>query len=151
MDLIKKMCGSFDFTAISAELYALIPKDKMDIETAKKAVNYGYPGVAPILPVLIYWMQDLNWPVAQELAPFLAKIGAPLKQPVLNVLKTQDTIWKYWVVSKLVNTTDLQLAKAIASELQHLQLKTAGSTDEDDLSVNLVVSDVLNKLQTQSP
>lgn len=36
MDLIKKMCGSFDFTAISSELYALLPQDKMDVERAKK-------------------------------------------------------------------------------------------------------------------
>ncbi|EFV41922.1 DUF5071 domain-containing protein [Hafnia paralvei] len=151
MDLIKKMCGSFDFTAISAELYALLPQDKMDVERAKKAVDYGYPGVAPILPVLIYWMQDLNWPVAQELAPFLAQIGAPLKQPVLYVLKSQDTIWKYWVISQLVNTDDLRLAKAIGPELQHLQLKTAGSADEDDLSVHAVTTDVLNKLQAQHP
>jgi hypothetical protein len=151
MDLIKKMCGSFDFTKISSELYALLPQDKMDVERAKKVVDYGYPGVAPILPVLIYWMQDLNWPVAQELAPFLAQIGAPLKQPVLNVLKSQDTIWKYWVISQLVNTDDLQLAKAIGPELQHLQLKTAGSADEDDLSVNAVTTDVLNKLQAQHP
>ncbi|MDN0088651.1 DUF5071 domain-containing protein [Yersinia nurmii] len=149
MDLIKKMCSSFNFAAISSELYELIPQDKMDVETARKAVNYGYPGVAPILPVLIYWIQDLNWPVAQELAPFLAKIGTPLKQPVLDVLKTQDTIWKYWVISILVNTPDLQLAKAIVPELQHLQLqlKATGSADEDDISVNLAVSDVLKKLQ----
>lgn len=151
MDLIKKMCGSFDFTKISSELYALLPQDKMDVERAKKVVDYGYPGVAPILPVLIYWMQDLNWPVAQELAPFLAQIGAPLKQPVLNVLKSQDTIWKYWVISQLVNTDDLQLARVISPDLQHLQLKTAGSADEDDLSVNAVTTDVLNKLQAQHP
>lgn len=151
MDLIKKMCGSFDFTTISSELYALIPQDKTDVETAKKAVDYGYPGVAPILPVLIYWLQDLNWPVAQELTPFLAKIGAPLKQPVLDVLKTQDSIWKYWVVSELVDTTDLQLAKAIAPELQHLKLKTVASVDEDDISVNSAIDAILHKLQTQRP
>lgn len=99
-------------------------------------MSYGNSGVAPILPVLIYWIQDLNWPVAQELAPFLAQTGAPLKQPVIDVLKIQDTVWKYWVVSKLVNTPDLQLAKAIGPELQQLQLKAAGSADEDDIRIN---------------
>ncbi|MDN6634172.1 MAG: DUF5071 domain-containing protein, partial [Enterobacterales bacterium] len=70
---------------------------------------------------------------------------------VLDVLKTQDSIWKYWVVSELVDTTDLQLAKAIAPELQHLKLKTAASVDEDDISVNSAIDAILHKLQTQRP
>lgn len=36
MDLIKKMCSSFDFAAIDSELYELIPQDKMDVKTAKR-------------------------------------------------------------------------------------------------------------------
>jgi hypothetical protein len=51
----------------------------------------GYPAVAPVLPEL------LTWPVARELAPSLASIGAPLLAEVRRIVPARDDIWKYWV------------------------------------------------------
>src|SRR4051794_23281462 len=56
----------------------LIPQNKFDLKRAQAAVEVGYPAVAPILPELLEWLQDYNWPVAHILAPFLASIGEPL-------------------------------------------------------------------------
>jgi hypothetical protein len=49
-----------------------IPKNKGVLAAAQAAIDIGYPGVAPILPQLLEWLQDYNWPVAHMLAPFLA-------------------------------------------------------------------------------
>lgn len=149
MELLKKMCPGFDFEALSPDLLAMIPKNKADSQAVQRAVHAGYPAVKPILPVLLTWLQDYNWPVAQELTPFLASIGAPLKEPVIAVLKTDDIIWKYWVLSLVVNTPDMRLATALHQELSALHgrnLQLATNPDEDQQSVNHEVEDLLTKL-----
>lgn len=40
----------------------LLPKDKFDLERATALVSTGYPTVAPILPDILGWLQDGNWP-----------------------------------------------------------------------------------------
>ena len=47
-------------------LRALIPRNKHDLRRARVLVALGYPAVAPVLPELLEWLQDLNWPVEDE-------------------------------------------------------------------------------------
>ncbi len=82
--------------------FTFVPRHKSDLERAEAAVTVGYPAVAPILPVLLEWLQDMNWPVARVLAPFLAGIGAPLESAVREVLDGHDYIWTYWVLREVV-------------------------------------------------
>ena len=79
------------------EIKKLIPKSKHDHEAADSAAA-GYPVAAPILPNLLETVQDMNWPVAQTLAPFLATIGEPLAPHIRKIFETDDKIWKAWVI-----------------------------------------------------
>jgi hypothetical protein len=99
------------------DIRRLLPTDKCDVDRAQLLVERGYPAVAPILPELIEWLQDYNWPVARVLQPFLASIGTPLIPEIRRVLKTDDEIWKYWVVSGLLRG---RLAIAFRDELTEL-------------------------------
>ena len=83
-------------------LSQLVPKDKLDLDTARAAVEAGYPLIAPILPDLLQWLQDCNWPVAHVLAPFLASIGEPLVPHVANVMEGDDYVWKYWMIGAIM-------------------------------------------------
>ena len=64
-----------------ADLLSMLPTHKADVSRAEALVVLGYPGVAPVLPVLMDWMQDPEWPVAQvlELPPL-----NPPPNPLLN-------------------------------------------------------------------
>jgi hypothetical protein len=99
------------------DVQLLIPQHKIDVERAQAVVAAGYPAVAPILPRLLEWLQDYNWPVAQVLAPFLASIGSPLIPYIQHVLNTDDEIWKYWIISTILHNS-LELATAYKNELQ---------------------------------
>jgi hypothetical protein len=122
----------------------LIPRNKHDLERARAAVALGYPAVAPILPELLKWLQDMNWPVARVLAPFLASIGAPLAPEVQRILATDDAMWKYWVVKEIVARSPW-LAAALAPQLR--ELATLESDDEDDAEVRDAAAEVLSRLQ----
>lgn len=98
----------------------LIPRDKRDLERAQAAVKAGYPAVAPILGDLIEWLQDYNWPVTHVLVPLLESIGAPLVPHIWYVLRSNDDIWKYWVISILIRSLPHEVAVEFRPELKRL-------------------------------
>jgi hypothetical protein len=113
------------------ELFALLPQDKFDVGRAEAVIAAGYPAVAPLLPALIEWMQDANWPVARVLAPFLAGIGRPMEDHVRQVLWTTDEIWKYWVFECIVGKSQ-ELQLCLRSELERIALNpTEGEVGEE--------------------
>ncbi|MBR0785825.1 DUF5071 domain-containing protein [Bradyrhizobium iriomotense] len=102
------------------DLSDLIPTGKADLERAHAAVDAGYPKVAPILGELVGWLRDCNWPVARVLAPFLASLGAPLKPHIRDVLKSDDDVWKYWVISILIDALAKTDTEEFRPELERL-------------------------------
>ena len=98
----------------------LVPTNKADLGRAQAAVEAGYPAVAPILGELIEWLQDINWPVAGILAPFLASIGEPLVPHIWRVLGTDDDVWKYYVIGNLIGALPETVAGEFRSELSRL-------------------------------
>lgn len=104
---------------MSPDLAALVPTHKLDTEKVRAIVALGYPAVAPIIPRLLEWMQDLNWPVALELRPFLASIGAPLAPDVRRILETDDETWKLWILGTIV-AESAELTALLRPELERL-------------------------------
>ena len=102
-----------------SELVALLPRDKRDTDSAELLIALGFPAVEPILPELVEWMQDINWPVAQRLQPFLVGIGVPLLDQVRHVLGTDDDIWKLWVLDGVVSPSP-ELQAALRPELERI-------------------------------
>jgi hypothetical protein len=102
------------------DVHHLIPRGKADLDRARAAVAAGYPAVAPILPELTAWLQDCNWPVAHILAPFLASIGAPMAPHIWLVLKSDDDVWKYWILATVLPSLPKDVALQFRPELERL-------------------------------
>ena len=109
----------------------LLPADKHDLPKAEAIVALGYPAVDALLPELIAWMKDINWPVAKVLSPFLAGIGEPLAPHLRMIFESEDHVWKYWVLDKLVAPSS-SLAIAIKPHLLRMALEPSpGESDEE--------------------
>ncbi|ETT49783.1 DUF5071 domain-containing protein [Paenibacillus sp. FSL P4-0338] len=54
---------------------------------AEVIVKLGYPRVKPILPGLLEWIQDMNWPGSRRIAPFLREVGDPLIPYIQEVFR----------------------------------------------------------------
>lgn len=96
-----------------------VPRDKHDHKSANRAIAAGYPAVEPVLWHLLKWIQDMNWPVAQTLAPFLASIGKPLVPHIKRVFETEDEIWKYWIMG-VIFLTSPEIAAEFRDELKRI-------------------------------
>jgi hypothetical protein len=83
----------------------LIPKHKGDNETADKLKNYSYDQIKPIIPDLLTWMQDMNWPVAGPVSDYLETLTDNISSDLLNILKGDDEVWKYWIIARFGRLT----------------------------------------------
>jgi hypothetical protein len=114
---------------------------------AEACVSLGYPGVEPILPELLEWLQDYNWPVAHVLGPFLSSIGLPMLTYVRKVPEGTDDIWKYWVLSCVIEDSP-QLASALRQDL--LRFANAPTANERAEDVHRKAKDILAGLNEKA-
>ncbi|MDR6463354.1 DUF5071 domain-containing protein [Chryseobacterium sediminis] len=78
----------------------LIPKSKGDLSTAEKLTNYSYEELKEIIPNLLEWLQDMNWPVAKPVSEYLESINDKITTELLSILKSNDDeVWKYWIIT----------------------------------------------------
>ncbi|WP_298153614.1 DUF5071 domain-containing protein [Flavobacterium sp.] len=97
----------------------LIPKHKFDIETAEKLNDYSIDELRPIIPALLEWMQDGNWPVFYPIRLFFEKHVEEIQNEILDIFKTNDHLWKYWIL--------LNLGKGINDECLIAEIKRLAS------------------------
>lgn len=90
----------------------------------------GYPGVKPIIQELLEWIQDMNWPGAQEIVDLLITVDDEIVPYVRKVLKSGDGIWIIWLLSEVVSKWNTELKKQIKDDLYKLSV-----TSENNLII----------------
>jgi hypothetical protein len=130
---------------MSTDLIALLPASKHDTEKAQALIELGHPAIEPILPTLLEWMQDPNWPVSLVLQPYLASIGRALAPHVVPILEGNDEIWKHCVISTVVRRSS-ELAHALLPQLQRIANKPSANEIREE--VDCVAQDVLQAIET---
>jgi hypothetical protein len=124
------------------DIRTLIPQTKFDTDRAEQVIAAGYPAVEPILPELLEWIQDCNWPVAQVLAPFLGTIGTPLIPYIRKILATDDVMWKYWALLCLVRDQP-DVAAALREDLK--RYANSPTPDESAHGLDEVARNILRQ------
>lgn len=74
------------------ELESLVPKSKYDDSCIELLKAIDVDEVTPILPNLLIWIQDMNWPVAQKIIEVLPRFHAGLVPVIHEVFIGDDTI-----------------------------------------------------------
>ena len=116
----------------------LIPKNKFDIETAEKLKNYSFEIIKPIIPSLLEWLQDMNWPVAKPVSLYLVSINDKITDEILEVFKTKDEIWKYWMISNFGPiTTSIEIRNEI-ERIANNPTKNESLEELDELALEVV-------------
>ena len=95
------------------------PRDKHDIENAAALVALKWSEIECVVPEILEWLQDLNWPVAGIFGPFLVDAGARLAPFIRPVFAADDAIWTYNLLRAVVGQSPA-LATELASELERM-------------------------------
>ena len=108
------------------------PIDKAHWDNAAMILrDIGYPRIHNILPNLLEWTQDLNWPGSRIIAELLASIGEPLIPFIKVVFKAQDHIWNYWILSYILDKWQSDLVQQLEFEI----LEIACNFDNEDAHI----------------
>ena len=95
----------------------LIPKDKFDFETVEKLKNYSFDEIKPIIPNLLEWLQDGNWPISKPVGELLLPFTENLSSEIVHILQGQDSVWKYWILQTFGKISKNEL---VQSEIERI-------------------------------
>ncbi|MEM9416337.1 MAG: DUF5071 domain-containing protein [Planctomycetota bacterium] len=108
-------------------------RHKSDIENAQQLVALGYPAVRSVLPQMMEWIQDMNWPVARVLQPFLVSIGEPILPEVRRVFESDDLVWQYWCIVEILGHLPVENVSSFRPELERLALRPTQTERQEEL------------------
>ena len=118
-----------------------LPRTKLDTDIARRLEGLPPDTLAPHLPALLEWVQDINWPVARIIAPILARFDARIVPHLRTILQGDDDVWKYWVISAIIQEMDPAVREGVMDEIVRIiNTPTEGERREE---VDLVARDVM--------
>lgn len=80
----------------------MIPRHKFDELAVLRLQLSTRKEIIPILPELLVWIQDMNWPIAPKIVELLRAYPIETAPHIKEILKGTDSIWKYWCLLELV-------------------------------------------------
>ena len=86
-----------------------LPRNKHDFRRVNQLKSMNRNELLLLLPGLMEWIQDMNWPIANEVAELLLTFPNEIVPLVKDVLATNDDVWKYWCLECLVKRLPVEL------------------------------------------
>lgn len=117
----------------------LVPKDKHDISNINKLYNLSDEEMKLIVYDLLEWIQDYNWPVAQELIPLLKEREDIIFPYMSDILRGDDFMWKYWIMDLIIPGFSFEHKNALKDDI--LLLINDPDIDEDTESIREIAEE----------
>jgi hypothetical protein len=98
----------------------LIPKHKHDLDVIDKLreLDPNKVDVSVIMDDLFEWLQDINWPVAQELCKVLPRFKADDLLPRIHkILNSDDDCWQHSCICFLIPELTAEMQKEVKDDL----------------------------------
>ncbi|MGF9697873.1 DUF5071 domain-containing protein [Paenibacillus sp. MABNR03] len=69
-----------------SDLHTLLPRDKHDFERVNDLKNIDQLDLIKLIPELLEWLQDINWPIAIEISKLLLTVPQETIPYIRNVI-----------------------------------------------------------------
>jgi hypothetical protein len=123
------------------DLSELLPRDKHDFERVSNLKNINKKDLIKLIPELLEWLQDINWPIAVEITKLLLSVPQETI-PYVRVLEGGDDIWKEWCLRYFVMELPEDLRQILQDELVRIAYKP--SKGEQLEEVHITAREILN-------
>ena len=123
----------------------LIPKNKFDIDFIKRLRGSDINKIWPIVPALLEWLQDANWPVAEFIIEYFSPYVNDIKKDIITILRSEDEMWKYWVMLCLIFNFPGHLDNDILTAVRHLRDNSTNL--EKEAGVDELAEEILEKFE----
>ena len=98
----------------------MLPADKFDIEAIELLAAAPAQKVIPLLPQLLTWVQDMNWPVAEPALELLMQYPTEITPLVEDVLLGNDEMWKYGCLERIVPNLPFYSKMVVANAVEQI-------------------------------
>lgn len=124
----------------------LLPRDKHDFERVNALKTLDKKELETIIPDLLEWLQDINWPISKDISKLLLTVPEETTPYVFEVLRGHDDLWKEWCLRFFVFKLPLELMRRFEKETRRIAFEpTKGEILEE---VHLTALEVFEKLQS---
>lgn len=122
-------------TRVPAGLEDCVPRDKHDADAVRRARALGFPTIDPILPDLLEWVQDINWPVAPLVVDLLEEAGPAIAPHILAILRSDDDVWKYHVIERCAPSWSPEIWVTVAEDVTRLRDRPSPSERAEEVDI----------------
>jgi hypothetical protein len=120
-----------------------IPKTKFDVQAVQNLSVLPLETIRTDIPQLLEWMQDMNWPVGRGIAKYFTPHINEIKENLLDILKSNDDIWKYWIINSLIAYSEINIDQELISIIKRIaNHPSRGEIEEGvDVAAKELISD----------
>ncbi|KZP22112.1 hypothetical protein FIBSPDRAFT_492127 [Athelia psychrophila] len=144
---LRQMSGSTQ-PQLRHDITPHLPKDKLDYESVEALLNYPNPAdPVPLIPSLLEWLQDVNWPIFTPVSMVLLRSLADLIAPVRQVLRGDDDEWVYNVIAHLMPLMEREILCQLKEDVLDVRRRVKQGILSPDWDWEVEVDLVLEKMQ----
>ncbi|NMI06052.1 DUF5071 domain-containing protein [Paenibacillus sp. SZ31] len=127
------------------EIREYLPRDKSDFEAVRKLSEFSDVELKVIIPELMEWLQDGNWPISKPIEDLLLRLGEDLIPHIKDVLQTQDPQWEYFILVGLIDRLPISHLSLIQTDLVRILESPTPSEVLEELDE--VILELLEKMK----
>lgn len=116
-------------------IHKAVPKDKFDTESLEYLRELDIEQLKLILPQLMEWLKDINWPVAQALSKVLAKYGSLMLPYIRSVLSSGDPQWQFSVMCALIRELSKDVSVLLKEDLLRIAFQPTKGEILEELDI----------------
>ncbi|OJX50122.1 MAG: hypothetical protein BGO88_05385 [Flavobacterium sp. 38-13] len=121
----------------------LVPNNKEDLNFINNLKLKSISEIRDIIPQLLEWMQDMNWPQAPLIADYFSPYINEIQEELISILKSNDEIWKYWILHGLILHSEITPSQKILLEVKRVYLNASKQEKEEE--VDVIAKEILEK------
>ncbi|WP_422660597.1 DUF5071 domain-containing protein [Paenibacillus sp. EC2-1] len=101
-------------------IFNLLPRNKHDFEKVNDLKKLPKEDIVQLIPELLGWLQDINWPIAINISQILLTIPEETIPHISLVLSGDDDIWKEWCLRYFVMELPDELILSLQEEIKRI-------------------------------
>jgi Domain of unknown function (DUF5071) len=126
-----RMASSSSSSSRLPPFHTLLPKDKHDIPTVQHLTTLKPPELAPLIPELLTWLQDWNWPIFRSVQDLVLLHPDLAVESIRAVLTGDDAAWKAHCLQTLLKMP-IEQQLSLKGEVERIaRWPTAGELEEE--------------------
>ncbi|OBZ14003.1 hypothetical protein A8L34_08490 [Bacillus sp. FJAT-27264] len=120
--------------------HTYLPVDKHDFKSVEALASMEREIVIPLLPELLVWIQDRNWPISSAMADLLLQYKIEIIPHLRTIFSQTDSSWTYNILAYLIKEWNTELISELSSSLRELAQTMDHYEDTDLLSIQILYS-----------